>query len=173
MMGILPHFRSSDHRDLNPAPGGNVLLTMVRQALVRWSMRPWESLSRRPGQLPAKRAGQAVVAAKRGARLAGGRVRLRKTRSRSSGTLRVSGSIDRCTGLGSFGRAATQILRRPGRDRPEAESTMRMIPHFRRPDHRDLNQAEFPAGKLETLKISPSRDRTLGARFQGHSFAPR
>jgi hypothetical protein len=33
---FLTHFRRPDHWDRKPAPGGNVPLTIVRQALVRW-----------------------------------------------------------------------------------------------------------------------------------------
>jgi hypothetical protein len=44
-LGILPHLRRSDHRDLKPLAGVNRGLTILGQPHVR-SMRPWESLSR-------------------------------------------------------------------------------------------------------------------------------
>jgi hypothetical protein len=69
----------------------------------------------------------------------------------------TSGSFGRQSRLGSFGRAATRILRRPRHDRPEAQWTMGILPHLCRPDHLDVNPLRSSCPQL------PANNRAISA----------
>jgi hypothetical protein len=104
-------------------------------------MRSWESVSRRPG--PPRQAGAAgkVIAAKASC-TAGRRPGSSAQEGREVQPRRASGSFGRRSRSGSFGCAATWVIQRLRRDRPEAQQTMGILPHFRRPDHRNLSRLE-------------------------------